>query len=129
MINTASDSSFTDVGSPDILNNCGRRLARSLRTTEHHSKYILISRQVRLIIDVTFNSHSHVLFFSQRNYALTNALSGVKLIWDMGHDIFRRHLEAGPDVEVQSKILTGLLHSIELFRCELNTFRSISVIG
>jgi hypothetical protein len=47
-----------------------------------------------------------------RSYALQHA--GVRIIWDVGNDVFKKQLEQLPDVLL--RITSGLLGSVESYR-------------
>jgi hypothetical protein len=51
----------------------------------------------------------------RRSYALQH--SGVKVIWDAGNEIFKKQLEAQP--EILHRIISGLLGTVESYRCAL----------
>lgn len=51
--------------------------------------------------------------FVYRSYALQHP--GVKVIWDAGNEIFKKQLEAQP--EILHRIISGLLGTVESYRC------------
>lgn len=62
---------------------------------QDHCDQMLVIRSIALYLD--------------RTYVIQN--SGVRSLWDMGLQLFRRHLSACPEVE--SKTVSGLLRLIE----------------
>jgi hypothetical protein len=58
-----------------------------------------------------------------RSYALQHA--GVRVIWDVGNDVFKKQLEQLPDVLL--RITSGLLGSVESYRYRLLDLKRIAV--
>jgi hypothetical protein len=57
-----------------------------------------------------------------RSYALQHA--GVRVIWDVGNDVFKKQLEQLPDVLL--RITSGLLGSVESYRYRLLDLKGIA---
>jgi cullin-4 len=102
----------------DLYNVCNNHISNSVNSlstyTNNTDNDTFSSLVDKLWLDhcEQLNTVRNIFLYLDRSYALQT--TGVRSIWDMGLDIFRKTLESKRDIE--SKIIVGLLASVEADR-------------